>query len=482
MKINSIPFSSVMLFAILIVAFLLRLYRLDGPIADWHSWRQADTAAVARNFIKFGFDPLLPRYDDVSNIQSGKDNPNGWRMVEFPLYQALGFAGYNLFPIVSIEAWLRLITIAASLGTTFILFKLVERTTDTVTGHLASFIFSVLPYSIYYGRSILPDTLSVFLSLLAIYLLILAYDTTGRAERRVTYIILAAFAGAASVLAKPVGIFLLIGAFYLQGKQIRLKVWHAAEVIIFWGIVFVPIVLWRLWILRFPEGIPVYGWLFNAGGIRLKGAWFYWLFAERLAKLILGYWGVFLFALGLLVYNVMREGFLYLWLLAGALIYFLVLAGGNVQHDYYQILIIPIVSIFVAKGISYLVTNSSYPRLTRYSLAIVSFLFMIAFSWYSVRTYYWINRGDIVEAGRVADALLPKNAKVIAPYNGDTSFLYQINRQGWPLGFDIDKKMAQGATHYVTVSPRDDDLETRDLSSEYEVLIRNDRYAIIKLQ
>jgi hypothetical protein len=106
---------------------------------------------------------------------------------------------------------------------------------------------------------------------------------------------------------------------------------------------------------------------------------------------------------------------------------------------------------------------------------------MIAFSWYYIRTYYWINRPEIVEAGNVADRLLPKNAKVIAPYNGDTTFLYQTNRQGWPIGFDIEKKIAAGASYYVTVSPSDNDLETRDLAKEYEVLVRNDKFAIIDL-
>ena len=114
-------------------------------------------------------------------------------------------------------------------------------------------------------------------------------------------------------------------------------------------------------------------------------------------------------------------------------------------------------------------------------LATISFIFMLAFSWFTIRTYYWINRPEIVEAGKVADAILPKDAKVIAPYNGDTTFLYQTQRQGWPLGFDIDKKIAMGATAYVTVSPTDADLETRDLAQKYTVLVRNDKFAIIDL-
>ena len=106
---------------------------------------------------------------------------------------------------------------------------------------------------------------------------------------------------------------------------------------------------------------------------------------------------------------------------------------------------------------------------------------MCMFSWYTIRTYYWINRPEIVEAGIAADKMLPKNAKVIAPYNGDTSFLYQTNRRGWPIGFEIDKKIQMGATHYVTVSPTDADGETRELVRKYTILVRNDRYAIIYL-
>ena len=71
---------------ILFLGFVVRLYKIDNPIADWHSWRQADTAAVSRNFINNGINMFLPTYDDVSSIQSGKDNPNGIRMVEFPVF------------------------------------------------------------------------------------------------------------------------------------------------------------------------------------------------------------------------------------------------------------------------------------------------------------------------------------------------------------------------------------------------------------
>jgi hypothetical protein len=186
--------------------------------------------------------------------------------------------------------------------------------------------------------------------------------------------------------------------------------------------------------------------------------------------------------LGLISTATKKEGWFFRWWIAGALAYLVIIARGNIQHDYYQILIAPVLSIYVAKGIIFLLVHKSdlISKSAGIMLLGLSILLAFAFSWYTIRTYYWFNP-KIVNVGHIADSLLPKNAKVIAPYNGDTTFLYQINRQGWPIGFDIDKKIAMGATTYVTLSTSDADTETRDLSQKYTVLVKNDDYAIIDL-
>jgi hypothetical protein len=359
-------------------------------------------------------------------------------MVEFPLYQTIGALFAKTFPQLPLEIWLRLVTIAASVGTVILL--------GLMAGLLPAFIFAVLPYSVYYGRTILPDPQMVFWALLSLWLL-------GKKRN-----IPAAIAAALALLSKPMAIFLLLPALYFLYRDYK-------KLIVYWVIALVPLVLWRRWIMQFPEGIAVSTWLLNGNGIRFKGAWFHWLFATRLGDLILGFWGLIPFGLGL------SAGGLLPWFGIGALLYFIVFATGNVQHDYYQILIIPVVALYVGKGLQKM----------KPWLAIVSVLFMVTFSWFTIRTYYWINRPEIVEAGKMADRILPEDAKVIAPYNGDTTFLYQTRRQGWPLGFDIDKKISMGATAYVTVSPTDSDLETRDLAAKYTVLVRNDKFAIIDL-
>lgn len=464
-------------FIIFLLAFSLRLYKLSSPVADWHSWRQSDTAAVARNFIKFGFEPLLPRFDDLSNIPSGKDNPSGWRMAEFPLYQLIGTGIYKLFPQYTIEIWLRLITIAASALTAVLLGLLVYMIINPLTGILTSLIFAIFPYSIYFGRIILPDPFMVFWAVFSILLLYLAFR-----DKKIQLILLtlSAVAAGLSLLVKPMAVFLLMPEAYLFLKNFKFSISWLFTVILFGAIALIPVILWRQWILQFPEGIPAYLWLFNEGNIRFKGAWFYWLFSQRLSKIILGHWLLIPFGLGILVNPEKREGWFFRWWIAGVLLYWIIIARGNVQHDYYQILVLPVVSVYVARGIAYLITNQQFNRLVSLSVVFVSVIFGLAFSWYNVRSNYWINHPEIIEAGMAADKLLPENAKVIAAYGGDTTFLYQTKRQGWPIGFSIEQKIKDGAQYYISTSPSDD--EVKALRGYFPVLTETDSYIIIDLR
>lgn len=468
--------SVIIVLALFIIAVSVRLYGFTSAIADWHSWRQNDTAAVARNFVKFGFDPLRPRFNDLSNIPSGKDNPMGWRMVEFPIYQSVSYWVWRFVPGVPMEFVLRLVTIAASAGTLIILYLLIMNSVGTAAAFFGALVYAILPYSVYYGRSILPDPFMVFWSVLSVYLVFRATEKWNWG-----LVILAAAAAALALLIKPMAIFLLLPVPYLFFRRFGISFRLIIGLFVYSLICLFPLWWWRQWILQYPEGIAVYTWLFNEGGIRFKGAWFYWLFAKRLGELILGYWGLLPLGLGLLIAPSKKEGWIFRWWIVGALAYMVVIARGNVQHDYYQILLIPVVSVYVGKGFAFLLSNKVFPRPICYLLSAICFLFMFAFSWYTIRSFYWINRPEIVEAGKFADKLLPKDAKVIAPYGGDTTFLYQTNRQGWPIGFEIDKKRQMGATHYVTVSPSDNDFETRELAKQFTVLIRNEKFAIIDL-
>jgi hypothetical protein len=118
------------------------------------------------------------------------------------------------------------------------------------------------------------------------------------------------------------------------------------------------------------------------------------------------------------------------------------------------------------------------------TVATLSFIFLLfltlSLSWYYVRDYFNINNIAVVEAGEKADQVLPKDAKVIAPYDGDTTLLYYVNRKGWP-SFEHSaqdlKKM--GATDMVFVNP---DAQTiQNLSQQYKVIASSSAYIIVQL-
>src|SRR5258708_3977321 len=112
---------------LLLGGFLVRLYRFDNPIADWHSWRQSDTSAVSRTFVQHGYDLLHPRYDDIGNVQTGFDNPKGYRFVEFPIYNVAQAGLFQMFGRLTLEEWGRLVSIFASISISALLFFIVRK-------------------------------------------------------------------------------------------------------------------------------------------------------------------------------------------------------------------------------------------------------------------------------------------------------------------------------------------------------------------
>lgn len=473
--------NNLLIAAIITIALFARLYKIDTPLADWHSWRQADTVSVANEYVKHGIDILHPTYMDLSDIPSGKDNLQGYRMVEFPLISAKIAYLYNTLAIPSLplHVFYRLSSILFSLGSLVLLYLLVSFIEDKKVGLLTAFIFAILPYSIFYSRTTLPENPLVFFSLAAVYALVRFFNTPNHSLKTSWYWV-ALLSSIVALLLKPTAIFFALPALYYGFRTCRWNLLKDWKTYFFGVLAFAPLIVWRWWIGHYPEGIPAFDWLLNGNGIRFKGAFFRWIFADRIGRLILGYWGVVFLSLGLLHKTTNEKmcsanGFFGMWALS-MIAYLTIFATGNVQHDYYQIILIPIISIYVARGMFFLWDQKT---LVSKLLALVSCSFMLAFSWYEVRGYYNINNPAIVAAGEALDQIAESDALVIAPYMGDTAFLYQTNRRGWPVGGQIEKRIEQGADYYITTSLDD---EAKTLIKTYLVVETNSQYTIIDLR
>jgi 4-amino-4-deoxy-L-arabinose transferase-like glycosyltransferase len=465
---------------IIFFGFIVRLYKFNNPIADWHSWRQVDTSSVSRMFVDNGFNLFVPTYQDVSNIASGFENPHGYRFVEFPIYNALQAGFFVAIGGLTLEGWGRLVTIIASLSTSLLLFLLVRRYLDNKTALFASFFYTFLPYSIYYGRTLLPDTTMVAASIAGVYF----FDTFVRSllkkeKKQWVFFVLSILFCAAALLLKPFAVFVLAPIAYIVVRNRVLFNW---KVLVIGALSILPLVAWRLWMQNFAAGIPVSDWLLNGGNVRFQPSFFYWVFDHHIAKYILGSFGFGLIAMGLFKKAKEKDYLFSFAFLLSSLLYIFIVARGNLQHDYYQIVIIPAIAIFLGRGASFLLDFTDKTNKIIGIFALPAILFLMFFSsWYVVRDYFNINNSEIVVAGKKADSILPKDAKVIAPQDGSTVFLYYTGRQGWPAFTEpIEGLIERGATHLVIAKPTKNDFS--GFGTQYKIVAQSEDYLILDLK
>ena len=474
----------ILLLIFLLLGFIFRLYRFSNPIADWFSWRQADTSAVSRNFVKNGFDILHPTYDDISNVQSGFDNPKGYRFVEFPIYNIFQAGLYKSVGVFSLEEWGRLVTIIFSLSGSAALFFLLLRRAKKEIAFFVLFFSLFLPYNIYYGRTILPDTAMVSTFLIGLYFLDIWLDKFRKKQNKQYwyFLILSLIFIASSFLLKIYTVFYSLTLIALVFSVLKFKMLRRWELWLYSIFALIPLVAWRLYIQHYPEGIPVSAWLFNGNGIRFRPAFFRWIFYERITKLIAGYFGIIPLLLG--IKKTVEEKSEKLFLLSfgfSALLYVTVIATGNVQHEYYQIVIMPVIALYMGFGATYILGFLKRYVANQVALSIVFILIGLSlfFSWQQVKDYFNINNISVVIAGKAVDDLTPKNSKIVAPYNGDTTLLYYTNRKGWP-SFEkpLPELVEMGADYLVLVNPQPKDF---DIGKIYKISSATPDYILFDL-
>jgi 4-amino-4-deoxy-L-arabinose transferase-like glycosyltransferase len=483
-------YQKILLVVTLAVGLWLRLYRLDGPIADWQSFRQADTASVTRIFSQQGIDLLHPRYHDLSDIQSGVDNPRGWRMVELPLYNAISVVYHRIFG-TNIEVSSRMVSIIFSLGSALLIFLICFKLTSSFwPSYLPIFIFLFLPFNIYYSRAILPEPTAVFFMLLAVYLFKPA-------------IILSGISLALAILVKPYTALIIFPSlllFCFQKYKKNINLWSLLVLFLFSAIILLPFLWWRHWISQYPAGIPKSDWLLNNSDsttfpnwfhgynltflnklVALRPHWWQWLFYDRIGNLILGAYGLIPLFLGL-AYKKNKTQIFSFSLILGIFLYFIIVAQGNIQHDYYQVLIIPSLAVLCGFGCYYIVKFLFRSKILAVFILTVIFIFSSYFSWTRINGYYQINRPQIISAGQKAATILPANSLVIAPYNGDTAFLYQTGFSGWPTEiYDIPDKVKTYPANPIYLVSVNYDRYTNSLIPKYPVIFKNNDFIILKL-
>lgn len=565
------------LFIILTLSLLVRFYHLSYPLGELHSWRQADTAAVARSFTAYGSDfwlplcqvelrhigeqgqecriPLLnPQFDSYVTIdgkatwQDGRPHTNNTRnhFAEFPLYQAIVaqtalildtfpalisflrsmsfwvdvvFAtfdkGRGLFEPAEFEYFVnnfnsisfdsvvfagRLVSLISSLLSLVAIYFLVKFYFQERVALGAAVVFGLLPYSVFWSRTVLPDTMMVmwFLWGLVFFHAWLSFTRINgfRTKKSIFLFFLFTICFTFALLMKLFVLFLLIPLIYLLFINYNIKIIRNPWLWVSLFLILMPFLLWRYWIhidiLRLP-GIPASDWLFNGSSVRLKPAWWYWLFQTRLDHYMFNFPGLVFGGIGLLLFKEVnlklgrdlddeKSKLIYFWplTLLSCFIYLVVFATGNVQHEYYQLPLVPFISVFVSLGFWYVWGNLSLLQNIFQKIACISFLGLIfLFGSYKVMNWYASHNPSYVFAATRASLLIPENATVIADFGGDTTMLYYTKRPGWSImELNVEQLISRGATHYISAYRTEG---VNEMAKKYEVIEESTEYVILDL-
>lgn len=395
-------------------------------------------------------------------------------MVEWPWPNIVIAQLLLWLPVLPLVETSRVMAALFSLLSVLSIFFIGNRYSGRLVGLLAAGSFAVSPYIVFYSRAILPEPFMVATMLVAI----LTFDHWLK-TLKIRWYLISLLSLTLSLLLKPIVLFMapvFLAMIYLWHHRLQIKHYLLIGV---YGSSLVPLILWRLWIQSFPTGIPSSEWLLNSNGIRLRPAWFRWLGWERVGKLMLGVIGFLPLIFGFVRLSKKELWFYGSWWV-GVLLYMIVIATGNVQHDYYQYFITPILCLTVARGLVVIERGLSrrFHPIISWSVIIMVATIMAVVSWQIVKGYFNVNNWQFVRAGEAVNRLTPNDSLVIAPQLGDTQLLFQTNRSGWPIGFDIDRKIELGAEYYVSGTFDD---EVAQLQKKYRTLEQTSEYVIIDL-
>ena len=133
----------VVLVAILLLSLAYRLYRIDAPFVEAHSWRQVTNADIARHFAEGSLNIFEPRVS-----WGGRDAMVG---MEFPLLQWLTGIVWRVIGESAVAA--RSIGLLFSVATVWLIYLFGVRLFGRAAGRAAAFLMAISPaWDLYFER------------------------------------------------------------------------------------------------------------------------------------------------------------------------------------------------------------------------------------------------------------------------------------------------------------------------------------------
>ena len=416
---------------VLLVALLARLYHLTFPVAGFQGWRQADTAAVARNFYEQGFHLLYPQIDWGGDTQ-------GFVEMEFPIYSFVVALLYKvLFPS---DMWGRLLSVIFALFTIYGLYLLTKKILGESLALWTAGIYAILPLNIFYTRAFMPESAMLMCSVWGIYQFSEWLDT----KRMVNWLLSLMFVSLAALLKIP-ALYLGLPLLFLAWIEFRKRVFLQWRIWVFVAVVFTAVGLWyyHSYQLYKSTGLTFGIWFFGENKWGMMGPlltlkWYNDILFKSIAERHLTYAGFIPFVIGLFIPRTSVRERLFDWWLIAVVVYFFIVTTGNQIHEYYQLPFILPAVVYVAKTFDRYLPLMNLVQRWREKRALTAVLLLCLcgipiLSFLRVNTFMKGERldGSLFQLARSVHTTTQRDDLVIAVDNNDPVVLYRIDRKGW---------------------------------------------------
>ncbi len=418
------------LLLVLLFGTALRLWNISDPyILDFHAWRQSDTAAFTHNYLVDTLNPLDPAIDrykcEHRALKFGRVE------AELPVASWLAALPLRALGITCPTApYLRGVSILFFLGTAIYLFLLVRRLSSSPAVAVLSVLsFSVLPLSIFFTRTIQPESPSLFFSVAFLYHLLLWLERNKQLHGALS----AAFA-ALCFLQKIYSAFLFFPAIYLIIAH--KGVWGSLKGVRFWiwGVaILLPVAAWYYHSHGAPWSFGIWGGSGKYASMELITAPKFWkVFSERVLFEILGWSGLILLVAGMTFFRGSRALHLAAVWLASLFLIMTLTIPANSTHVYYQLPFVLPAAVCIGYGLLGAWRGGWIGKLALGGLLAIH----LATCWHQLPHYYR-NDQRILDAIELIKRHVPAGETIVSTDRNPAMFTNSCHRAYFPANIRV---------------------------------------------
>ena len=426
---------------ILVLAALIRLPQITAPLADNLQIKQIYVSNKARSIARPPLNPFRNTLDFLDE--------HGKRLTlteEVPVYTGLLGLAYRLF---GERDWIgRFLSLMGTLAAIAAYADLTRREYGRWIADVGAFLLAVAPLLIFYGRAVMPDSWMLAAMLIAAACYRRHLDGAGRG-----WLIAAACAAALAPLCKYYGVMILIP---LAGMTVHCKEHRdrrGLRFLVMSTATIVPVGLWMFAVFLRTANPVASGWSGDGRAMPYlvfqtpAHAPFPWLL-QRVLRAVLGPRlrprDVGPYCVGVLCGGHKGDGkrarvavhssHSVCWSLMGVVFCFM-FAPKLVDHDYYELMLLPAAATWGAMGLSWLLERVAAHAARRVA-ALFGVLVLAAAvqSPWCMSEMFRIDRGKLILAERLkAWTDQDRRVVVIGPGIELATVIHYCGREGWAL-------------------------------------------------